>query len=43
MSDELSTWVGATARDIARVVRRGDAVTPLAMPGEQIAVDNLLP
>ena len=26
-----------------QVVRRGDAVTPLAMPGEQIAVDNLLP
>ena len=35
MSDELSTWVGATARDIARVVRRGDA------SATQVVADHL--
>ncbi len=35
MLDEPSTWVGATARDIARAVRRGDATAT------QVVADHL--
>src|SRR5947209_7786189 len=35
MLDEPSTWVGATARDIARAVRRGDA------SATQVVADHL--
>jgi amidase len=35
MQDEPSTWVGATARDIARAVRRGDA------SATQVVADHL--
>src|SRR2546430_17676291 len=35
MWDTSNTWVGATARDIARAVRRGDA------PATQVVADHL--